>query len=305
MEELEQRILRPVELDDQTAPLYHYTNAAGFMGIVETGKLWATHFDHLNDRRELRLGEEIVLEVAKDFDTELMAGSAGKYLMEHFIELDPSVRLTTLSDVYLTSFSEAGDQLSQWRAYGCDGSGFALGFRALPRPRGDEPGAALALDLVKCEYKPQAFKSRIREILVEVVQRYEEFVRSKADTDDAARAIYNSAWKALFMRIATEVPRLKHESFSEEKEWRVTVLPVPGHEDDVAKFRAVRAGLRPYVEIDVRGADEKIDFAEVVIGPGQDPERSLKAAKMFLKRHGYEREDLVRVSATPYRGGAA
>jgi hypothetical protein len=160
------------------------------------------------------------------------------------------------------------------------------------------------LDLVKCEYKPEAFKSRIRKILAEVVHHYEEFVRLKAETDDALRAIYNSAWKALFMRISTEVPRLKHESFAEEKEWRLSVLPAPGHEDDVAKFRALRAGLRPYVEIDVRGADERIDLAEVVIGPGQDPERSLKAAKMFLKRHGYDREDLVRVSATPYRGGS-
>ena len=78
-----------------------------------------------------------------------------------------------------------------------------LGFKALPRPKGDDPGAGAAFDLIKCEYKPQVFKNRIRGILTEVVHHYEEFAKLKADTDDALKAINDSAWKALFMRIVT------------------------------------------------------------------------------------------------------
>jgi hypothetical protein len=303
--EIERLILRPVELDDQSGPLYHYTDGIGFKGIIETGKIWATHFDYLNDRRELRHGEDSVLEEVKAFEAALPRGTAGQYLMEHFIRLDPDVRLSTLWDTYLASFSEFGDQLSQWRAYGCDGVGFAIGFGALPRPRGDDPDAALPLDLIKCEYDPGIFKKKIREILVEVTRHYEEFVQSKAGTDEALRAIYDSAWKALFMRISTEVPRLKHASFSEEREWRLAVLPMPDQANSITRFRTRRAGLCPYVEVDLRGPDGKIDLAEVIIGPGQDQQRSLKSARMFLRQHGYDRKDLVRVSATPYRGGAA
>jgi len=303
--EIERVILRPVELDDHTAPLYHYTNGTGFMGIIETGKIWATHFDYLNDSRELRHGEEIVLEEARAFVAELPEGSAGRYLMEYFIQLDPFVSLTRLWDVYLASFSESGDQLSQWRAYGCDGSGFAVGFRTLPRPHGEDDDAGAPLDLIKCEYRPDIFKKKIREILVEVTCHYEDFARSKAETDEARRAIHDSAWKSLFKRIATEVPRLKHKSFDEEREWRLAVLPIPDQAKSITKFRARRGGLCPYVEIDVRGPGGRIDLADVVVGPGQDPQRSLKSARMFLKQHGYDREDLVRLSGTTYRGGMA
>ena len=35
-----------------TQSLYHYTTARGLMGILEQKKIWATHINYLNDKKE-------------------------------------------------------------------------------------------------------------------------------------------------------------------------------------------------------------------------------------------------------------
>ncbi len=40
--------------------LYHYTGAAGAIGIIQRSHLWATDYRHLNDRREYRLGAKLL-----------------------------------------------------------------------------------------------------------------------------------------------------------------------------------------------------------------------------------------------------
>ena len=132
--EMEQTLLKPVAHDKQTDRLFHYTDAAGFKGIIETGEIWATHFDQSNDRGELRHGETTAVEEAADVLRELPEKSLRRYFVEQFLELYPRACLTRITSVYLASFSEAEDQLSQWRAYGSDGLGFALGLRSIPLP---------------------------------------------------------------------------------------------------------------------------------------------------------------------------
>lgn len=34
--------------------LFHYTNAEGLIGIIESQSIWATHYAYLNDSEEIR-----------------------------------------------------------------------------------------------------------------------------------------------------------------------------------------------------------------------------------------------------------
>jgi hypothetical protein len=43
-----------------TEPLYHYTDAGGLRGIVESQKIWFTSYLHLSDPSELIYGMDIV-----------------------------------------------------------------------------------------------------------------------------------------------------------------------------------------------------------------------------------------------------
>jgi hypothetical protein len=60
--------------------------------------------------------------------------------------------VSTLVDVYVASFTEEGNALSQWRAYGAQGGGYSVGIRDLPFPPSPVPvgeaTVALALERV-------------------------------------------------------------------------------------------------------------------------------------------------------------
>lgn len=40
--------------------LYHYTGTAGLIGIIQSRKLWATDYRHLNDRKEYQIGARLL-----------------------------------------------------------------------------------------------------------------------------------------------------------------------------------------------------------------------------------------------------
>src|SRR3954447_9426450 len=106
--------------------LYHYTNANGFHGIVNSGGLWATDARYLNDEGEIEYGRGIFTEVLQEISKEtscasvrFFAGHAQRFAMDRDIV-----------SVYLICFCGDGNILSQWRAYGGTQASYALGFNA-------------------------------------------------------------------------------------------------------------------------------------------------------------------------------
>src|SRR5688572_29928312 len=43
--------------------LYHYTTTAGFLGIIRSERVWATHTSFLNDKSEIEYGAQLMNEV--------------------------------------------------------------------------------------------------------------------------------------------------------------------------------------------------------------------------------------------------
>lgn len=125
--------------------LYHYTDAAGLLGIVESRSLWATDYRHLNDRKEYRIGAK------------LLKDELGKHrLAEKHRRAFERLVAETQKTCYVLSFSEMGDQLSQWRAHCPSGNGYALGFK-----RSNALFASAkqhSFNLVRCAYDLQEQK---------------------------------------------------------------------------------------------------------------------------------------------------
>ncbi len=46
------RVIKDAQSVEVPATLYHYTNQRGLLGIVKEQRIWATHTQYLNDRRE-------------------------------------------------------------------------------------------------------------------------------------------------------------------------------------------------------------------------------------------------------------
>lgn len=142
--------------------LFHYTNAAGLAGIIQSQTLWATHYDYLNDSEEIRhflegrlpnilrpVIDSLLDELIKqDRNTQsLIDREEGKEkTINRSIEETLAALVKTLlsnqegeeplAEPYIISFCSTKDKddrvnehglLSQWRGYGRDG-GYAIVF---------------------------------------------------------------------------------------------------------------------------------------------------------------------------------
>lgn len=101
--------------------LYHYCPSPALPEILRTGLLWLTHQSGLNDLRETVWVVPFIKEQIQRRQTDATK--------EFFTQVAQQFDLTALSEIFVASFSGDGDVLSQWRAYGMDGDGFAIGFR--------------------------------------------------------------------------------------------------------------------------------------------------------------------------------
>jgi hypothetical protein len=120
----EDRFFSEESLNANERIIFHYTSAAGALGILRSRSLRLTSIDFMNDGAELRHGSESVVPWVAH---QLLRGSAperreafDKHLRAYRARVD-------LPEMYVACFTEASDLLSQWRGYASP-TGYALGF---------------------------------------------------------------------------------------------------------------------------------------------------------------------------------
>jgi len=116
----------PSQLQGTPTPpiIHHYTDDSGLRGILQSGKLWLTDVFYLNDPSELRYGVGIAIET-------LARAAAGGPLEQRIFAQDfrkYQNSAESAAHFFVLSFSEIGNDLSQWRAYADNGCGYSLGF---------------------------------------------------------------------------------------------------------------------------------------------------------------------------------
>jgi hypothetical protein len=273
--------------------LYHYTDAAGFLGIVQSNELWASHAGFLNDSTELIYVREVLREVLDEFEEDEASEAAsefGRQLMEE---------LESLSyDVYVACFCENGDLLSQWRGYPPAGGGYSIGVSGRRLIQTEPPRRVI--------YDRDEQRSVIRRLLGAIKETLAEF--SSADRATLAGFKQRITGQALYSLTECSFC-FKHPAFEEEREWRVVVLihrdSAPGDGARASLFRATHTGLLPYTSIRLaeRGLPtSERAISEVVIGPGRHPDLAAKAAERLLKSAGHPNAgSMVQHSAVPLR----
>jgi hypothetical protein len=263
-----------VASEDELAPgrvLYHYTNAAGLLGILERRCLFATDVWFLNDASEVRYAQTRMLAQMRKW-TDL--GSDQPWVQEL---LDVSeAKPGWVDDVFVTSFCEAPDLLSQWRGYAA--GGFAVGFAAEGLTALDR--ASDAARLVQVDYGAESGRRRLR-------RRFEQLVAcgpySQEERERLARKV-----------LLPEMACVKEPSFSEEKEWRLLVVEErPGR----ILFRVRATAVVPYVELTL---PEPSPVREIVIGPSVDQQMRRRGMEQLLARRGYHGVE-IRESASSLR----
>jgi hypothetical protein len=266
--------------DQLPSVLYHYTDANGLLGILQSRKLWASDVMYLNDSKEIHYGHGLGLAFIQQFREDSMVYRS---LRRGLGYLSSMINEANVND-YIVSFCAKPDLLSQWRAYGRNGTGFAIGFDRS------------VLDSV---IAPMDYHNMIASLFPIV---YGEALQQKLFTEfaTAARSYCGEPtvgvleWEDLRPWINL-VLKCKHPLFREEQEWRLSVLRLlPGA---APSFRVRQGNIIPYWCIPLH-VDSVVS---VHVGPTANPELSTRVVRDLLKYSGHAVAKAIEVSAVPLR----
>ncbi len=210
----------------------------------------------------------------------------------------------TQQGCFVLSFSERGDQLSQWRAYCQGGSGYAFGF--------DQSNDLFvsakhhAFNLVRCEYRPL----KQRQLCSYLVESFMEGrVKNWVSEEDLRIRTENFFTRYQWnLALTLAMSALKHEGFQEEQEWRL-VSQYPEDALYGVSFRSGRFGITPYFTLPLlptggrrlHGSEGKVvSVDEIKIGPTPNGSASRSALELMLSKHNVTCNS-VQLSQTPLR----
>jgi hypothetical protein len=304
--------------------LWHYTSYVGFQGIITSKKIWATEYRFLNDRQEFLHAKELAQTLLEEEPEFVGEQFPNRDMLRQAVNLafDTGHLNNDRLSIMVASFSEEGDQLSQWRGYANDSRGVSVGLdlRNLRPPSNAETTVTFA----PCVYK-QADKTALLKAVFEHsrkgLQNWWESIMNAARQRKGEGAsnpqfgqqlvsAHGEELKQLTVRcyatlqfdLLRTAPLLKNESFSEEKEWRL-VLPwnlIKLPTDHAIEFRPVRDTLVPYIAYALNAPNQEgpIFCKDVVLGAGSHPSAEI-GTNLFLRRQGIP--VLARPSKIPYR----
>ena len=150
--------------------LYHYCSIDTMLKILQNYCIWLSDAEKTNDKSELRYFaeqmEKMLLNIVESYKGEVN---------NELLTLIKTVLKKAIESVYLGSaytvqntknyfccFSESSDLLSQWRAYGNDGQGVAIGFNAELLSKIDD---MYSYDFVKVIYNQKSVLENIQEYM--------------------------------------------------------------------------------------------------------------------------------------------
>ncbi len=290
-------IIQPQQIPDT---LYHYTTQAGLLGILQNDEIWATHTQYLNDQREYRHALKLVRDEIQKRKSNTTDSEEKAVLGEMYSAIIAGVEFI---NICVCSFSEVGDSLSQWRAYGGTAGGFAIGFHG-----GFLANAAKTQNafLVPCVYELDQQRNIIEKFVDMVLHENlaHRGVEESGDDDDFWR--HGGNLRPFLNQIA---PAMKDPSFREEEEWRIISRPLMCTTERFA-YRQGKSTIVPYFRFPLsKTANEagQPTIREVVIGPTPDPHLSERSMRSLLTSHRLTSHSApggpvtVRISDVPYR----
>lgn len=267
--------------------LFHYTDLRGVRGIITSKSLWLSKFTASNDISEITLA----ITQFQSFVESRVAGlpaAEGEFLHEAAVQLETFRR----TNICVASFCEQPDLLSQWRSYGDDGRGIAIGFDAR---RLAELATRNDLRLWRCVYD-EAMQVRILNDLVTML--LESFRAERTGSAEERRRLV-SQFNATFLLVA---PVIKDHRFAEEQEWRLISAPVPFHHPRViAVLQQAHASVKFSLAFGQERGDWEHLIPRVTIGPTPiDPQNFADAIEVLAMQNGFHIPD-IGFSGIPYR----
>jgi hypothetical protein len=296
------KTVRPYEGDDphgrptSATSVWHYTSAAGILGILQNDELWASSPITMNDLTEIDFGISIFAEAWAQFDKANLNGELRSLAESVFGNGGVMFKVRSF---FIVSASKNGDSLNQWQGY-TSGLGYAIQIAThiplaikvpveFPRESGLEAG----------DWYDVIYEEKEQIALVESVIAYaleNDFINGPDGLGVST---------VIFSRIARIAARFKHSAFSAEQEVRYIQ---PEYPEMLPHFRQNGRNIVPFVKIGAgaqiiypEGPGSKLPIVNVVVGPGNSEEQKVASAVLrdLLSARGYWPG--VTLSTIPFR----
>ncbi|MBN3199744.1 hypothetical protein H5A20_13625 [Pectobacterium brasiliense] len=246
--------------------IYHYTDLRAAKSIAENSTVWLTECRYLNDKEEFTTGLELLRKAVELHD---------EYFPEYPIDFikcikkaKKHIRLIDLKsplaveNLFVASFSDTSDSLSQWRSYGM----FMLAFDQ------DFISQSLIEDdfyCLKCHYArntDEAIKyaiSIVGDVIIPELLR--KWKRENMNLMD------------LWFLELIEIYALSFKNVAFESESETRLVIACKNDDPVIKFRVKGDLLIPYIALEINPCS----LMSITVGPIANQDLSVASLKLF------------------------
>jgi hypothetical protein len=278
--------------DKVTETLYHYTDMAGLLGIVQTERLWFTNLFHLHGPG----GHSIAIEIAHEI---LRRKSRSSGVAKEFCGRAAGLICKDgggLLGPFVASFSSEAGDLEQWRAYADGGRGAAIAFS----PEAVRAAAVLK-DAPEHELCEPAIVARVNydrdkcySGLNQAIQRAVSVLWERNFRSDEERAEFIERLAAdLTIPILYYAATTRDAIDAREKEVRVVLSRHLDALGPAIEARIRGGSLAPYVSAHVPLRAGEGASARIVLGP-EATEADVHAVSVFAQARGLARGSVTR-----------
>ncbi|HEX4506952.1 MAG TPA: hypothetical protein VH722_14580 [Alphaproteobacteria bacterium] len=275
-------LLRPL-----THPVYHYTDGAAAIAILEDAKLRATNILYLDDGRDMAHSVEFfreALAVREQRNPGGVTAELAALIQQYLSEVGGYVP----PDIWIATFSSERDSARRWQTVGGCGHAVAVGFSANGIMRGAETGGAL---LAPCCYDDDT-KLAIMMRGIELAEKlYEKRRVTFAKSPGAGVALVRYVLRELALFGAL----MKQSDLKGEDEWRVILCNPSQTAVGARRIHAVAKSdyTSLYIDLEIADATDRLPICEILVGPSPHQQMTARAFWTLLYKHGYERADVI------------
>lgn len=313
------------ETPPSSGSLFHYTTAAGLIGIVTDQVLWSTHANYLNDTAELKILTELLTpQVSLEFrDAVLKPEALGAFLPDLLKSFGESIydsearnvcrsvirTIEQIAPLYVTSFCmhrPGSDEyehglLSQWRGYGL--GGFAIEFAETELDKLTIlENEKRSLQMIATRHVAYANHGEVAKLnrfegvgLAALGAAFREKTPKLAARTDVAEVLGNKALVNFIAPFMETLPFLKTARFREENEYRfVAAATLPSRTEGDHRpaiplhFREGAAGgIVPFIKL-FETLENKLPIRKIIVGPHRNQENQYNAVRLLLDQRGID-----------------
>lgn len=273
--------------------LQHYTSFPGMTGIIKSKALWATDITYMNDSSELKLAIDVI---SKYLDEKAQLSSDNCRELIRRVSLKNELESSHIG-YYAICFCSNNDILSQWRAYGDGGNGYAIGLSTAKIP------VSNSLKIRKVIYDPQVQLSLVKGTVDAICSIFEECSSGKSINQLDNELILPGFASFLYDHLKEYLFTFKHFAFHEENEVRILYHFDRDKDLDHLEFRSLHSIPVPYLNLKLGSDAAELPILPIVTithGPTLQPELTVKSLSLFLEKNNLSHVEIFG-SKTPLR----